>query len=490
MSEDKKMTKEPIAKEKIFKTMLYIAYIVSAVFLLKNIIAKSFIGGITIGVSLVLFTIVLVVMKCKHVKDSTQQFVVSISLVIIVFAISLNSGDYYSDDFPLYLAVLALTGMYLRPNYTKVQGILASILLVVQYLIHPEKAESLGQYIMCLGIFMLASGVLYLAIQRGRAYIQKSRERADEAEQLLKTLMTIGEDLQHSFEESSMRIQKLQAADSRLEENSRELRQSSETIAQVARAVEDVCGNVQGRIQVTESQLDALNGDVRTVETALADNSKNLEVMNGQMETVKCTMKETNEVFRILESRMDEISKVTEQLNSISSSTTMLALNASIEASRAGQAGAGFAVVASKVKELAVDSNACTMQVVNVMHAMYDQIRKTTSQLEESTAAIDDSLGALDELKSGFDTLTNQFSSLYGNIEAQNSNVTGVEAIFTELKDKITDMSSYSENNQAAVEAIADAMGVYKENMGEVINDTRHVHELSESMLELSNDKK
>ena len=99
-------------------------------------------------------------------------------------------------------------------------------------------------------------------------------------------------------------------------------------------------------------------------------------------------------------------------------------------------------------------------------------------------------MGALEELQSGFDHLTHQFDSLYSNIEEQNGNVSRVESIFEELKDKVTDMSAHSEENQASVEAISEAMGVYKENMNQVIDDTRHVHELSASMLELSNMKK
>ena len=489
MKKSQKVNKEPISREKIFKTMLCITYIVSAVFLLKNVISKSFVGAITVGISLVIFTIVLVVMKCKHVKEETQQLVASISLVIIVFIISLNSGDYYSDDFPLYLAVIGLTGMYLEPSYSRIQGITASVLLLVQYFIHPEKAESIGQFMLCLAIFMLASRMFYLAIERGRAFIQKSQERAEDAEQLLKSLLMVGEELKHNFEGSSRRIEKLQMADSRLEGNAKELKESSETIAQVARVVEDTCDNVQGKIQVTESQLNSLNDNVGIFETVLADNSRNLEIMNMQMETVKRTMQETNEVFHILENLMNEIFKETDQLNSISSSTTMLALNASIEAARAGQAGAGFAVVATKVQELAVDSNVCSTRVADVINSMQEQIRKTTLQLGESTEAISVSLDALEELKGGFGHLTNQFDSLYGNIEEQNSNVNGVESIFKELRAQIMDMSSHSEENQSSVEAIAEAMGIYKENMNEVIDDTRHIHELSESMLQLSRDK-
>lgn len=489
MSETQKTVKKPISKENIFKVMLYVTYVVAAIFLLKNVIGKSLTGIAVIGISLLVFTAVLLIMKRSNTKIENQQFVVSMSLVLLVFIISLNSGESYSDDFPLYLAVIGLTGMYLRPKYTLIQGGLSTVLLIVQFVIHPEKAGGVGQFFLCLGMFILASGMFYLAIQRGRAFIVMSQTRAEEAEELLVSLMTIGEELKHNFENSSNRIENLQKADVRLAENTGELKQSSEGIAQGAREVENTCDNVQERIQVTEQQIDALNGEVKNFESSLAVNRKNMEEMNRQMESVKQIMNGANEVFRMMEQRMQEIHMVTEQLNSISASTTMLSLNASIEAARAGQAGAGFAVVASKVQELAVDSNKCSAQVADVVNAMQDQVQKTTLQLEESTEVINTSLETLEGLKSGFDHLTQQFDSLYSNIEEQNSNVNHVESIFKELKDKIVDMSAHSEENQASVQAIAEAMGVYKDSMNQVIDDTKHIHELSESMLALSRER-
>lgn len=470
--------------------MLYVTYIVAAVFLLKNILGRSWVGAAIIGVSLAVFTVILLIMRSVHAQIEKQQFVVSMSLVFLVFIISINSGAYYSDDFPLYLAVIGLTGLYLRPKYTLIQGILADVLLILQYVIHPEKTESAGQFFLCLGMFTLASGMFYMTIQRGRAFIQMSQVRAEEAEELLKSLLTVGEELQQNFVNSSQRIENLQEANDRLEGNAGDLKQSSDSISQGAREVVDTCDNVQDRIQVTEGQIDALNGEVKSFETVLADNRRNMEEMNRQMETVKCTMHETNEVFRMMEQRMQEIHGVTEQLNSISNSTTMLALNASIEAARAGQAGVGFAVVASKVQELAVDSNKCSVQVADVVNAMQDQIQKTTLQLGESAEAINASQGVLEGLQDGFDHLTQQFGSLYSNIEQQNGNISQVGAIFMELRDKIADMSSHSEENEAFVEAIAEALGVYKESMDQVIDDTRHVHELSTSMLEISGEKR
>ena len=121
------------------------------------------------------------------------------------------------------------------------------------------------------------------------------------------------------------------------------------------------------KILTTGNQIHALNADVNQFEAALSENHKNMEDMNKQMAYVQKSMQETSEVFRTLEQQMMQISEVTEQLNKIASSTTMLALNASIEAARAGKMGAGFAVVASKVQDLAVDSNKCSVQVAEVV---------------------------------------------------------------------------------------------------------------------------
>ena len=146
--------------------------------MLKNVIGKSLGGAIAIGIILVIFTAILLFMKIAKVGLERRQMIVSMCLAFLVFTISLFSGSYYSDDFPLYLAVIGLTGMYLRPKYTVIQMILCDILLILQYIIHPEKAESLAQFIMCTALFTVAAAMFYLTIKRGRGFIKISETRA------------------------------------------------------------------------------------------------------------------------------------------------------------------------------------------------------------------------------------------------------------------------------------------------------------------------
>ncbi len=489
MSEVKSDVKRAIPKKSIFRIMLTVTYVVAGIFLLKNVISGSVAGIAAIGGVLLIFTVVLLVMRAMKMSDEKQQMVVSVGLVFVIFAISLFSGAYYSDDFLLYMAAIGMSGMYLRPKYTIIQMIFCDILLALQYVIHPEKAESLGQFIMCIAVFTLAAILFYLSIKRGRSFIKISENRAEEAGHLVSSLKEMGEDLEKSMLSSAEGMEGLREASEQLNNNAKELKQGSSSITQGARMVADTCADVQDKIQETEKQVSELTDGVHNFEKSLNANRKNMDEMNRQMEQVQTAMQQANEVFCLLEKQMKEISEVTDQLNSISSSTTMLALNASIEAARAGQSGAGFAVVAGKVQQLAIDSNECSSHVASVVNQMQKQIQETTVQMAESGLAINESLNALQGLESGFDQLTQRFTALYENIELQNNNINEVDGIFDKLKGQVAEMSRYSEDNQDAVESIAEAMVVYKESMDQMMEDTDHVHELSASMINFSKEE-
>ena len=168
----------------------------------------------------------------------------------------------------------------------------------------------------------------------------------------------------------------------------------------------------------------------------------------------------------------------------------MLALNASIEAARAGASGSGFAVVASKVQDLAVDSDRCSEEVVNIVEQMKAQIERTAQELKDSVMAIEESVQTLAGLEEGNTGLTNQFIGLYENIEEQNYNIQGIDTIFGNLRDRVLEMGAYAEENQAMVDSIATATTSYRDYVNDIVEDTKHIHNLSTAMLETSEENK
>lgn len=483
---EKNKVRKPLSHNGIYRLMVALTYLVSSAFLIKNVLGGDMGGAGIVGGVLVVFSVVLGGMIAMKVKPEVKHVVVASSLIVLVFIISLTTGTYYSEDFCLYLAVIGLTGLYLKPAYAWVQLVLSDIFLVIQFVVHPEKADPLSQFIMCMLTFTLAAVMFCLVIQRGRSFIERSQLRTNEAEELLKSMNTIGLKLEQNFRTSDVRMESLKNANAQMKDSADMLQRSSESIAADAYEVSMSCDNVQTHMQETEQNIRQLNSDVHSFEEVLAANQRNMAEMNAQMNTVKRAMDETASFFQTLTEQMTKISAATEEINQIASNTGLLAVNASIEAARAGTAGKGFSVVATNVRELAVNSTQCSNEVADLVSSMQMQIGNTSRQLADSSEAIASSLQTLTSFQKGFSELLQQFESLYGNIEAQNRSVDQVTTIFSGLKDRVATMSTNSDQNQHSVESIAQTMRVYRENIAAVIEDNRHIQELSENMISIS----
>lgn len=477
-------TRKPISEDIIYRNMMIAVFAVGAIFLIKNLIGDILGSALVIGVCLALFAVLAFIMRKKQVAPKTQQLTLCLSIVFLVFCISLNSGSYYSDDFPLYLAVIALSGLYLTPQYTLIQAALIDVLLLVAYFIHPEKADPFSQYLMCVFLLSVCAFSFYMVIKRGRAYIEIGESRAKEAELLLAELKDAGERLQDNCEHSAERISSLEHANQRLQSSIGDLQEGSLSITRGTGEVSQTFDNIQGKMQITREQVSSLNEEVKKVEVSLADSKSSMNEMDSEMLTLKETIAATDEVFTTLHTEIKEIVQFTKQLNKIANNTTTLALNASIEAARAGQMGAGFAVVASKVQTLAEDSNQCSSQIASVVNAMENLLKATGDKLSDSQSAIDHSLGSLDGFQSSFEQLMSQFNALYANIEAQNESIRDMENRFIDLKECISDMASSSEENQTSVNAITDSIDVYKNTMDKIVDDNLTIRQLSASLLE------
>ncbi len=455
--------KTPITHYQIYKIMLIVTFAVAGAFLLINIFKLNIPGMIAIGGSLLAFAAALWVMKLRKTRDLTKEFVVSIALELLIFVISLFSGESYSDDFPMFLACIGMAGMYMEPNFTKVQIVTADVLLVAMLLIHPEKAGSLGQFILCLVVFTLAAILVFLAIKRGRAFIDIARDQAAESEKLLNSIQEMGEKLERDFNASSERIA----------QSTRGLEQGSADIIREAGDVADSCGDVQDKIRTTNEHIVELNRQVRKFEASLNENGTNMETMQTQLKNVSEIIEQTSQAVSDMKEQMNEVANIAVQLSDISFRTTLLSLNASVEAAHAGAAGAGFAVVASEMKNLSENSDRFSDRVSEVVSQLLNQVETISEQFEGSSRELQRSELSMTELQDSFSQLTQRFEKLYDNIEEQTQCVEQVDSIFGQLRTEVQEMKCSSAENKSNVAAIAIAMDEYRENIGRVVENTK-----------------
>lgn len=474
--------KAPLPQERIFAINMLVTVIVAAIFLIKDLVAGAFTSAIVLGVCLVVFVILALIMKKLNVSQLSKQMTVCILLVLLVFFISINSGAYYSDDFPLFLALLALTGLYLEPKCTAVQSCVIFVALIVMYILHPEKTESLSQYIMCVVIYVVAAVVNFILIRRGRAYIELANARAKEASQLIEDIKVVSDKLHNNYESSFASSGNLRTVDLQLNQNSHDLLGGIRSTYDDSQHILQSCGQVQTCIQFANANHQALEELLVQMRSVMAASKDPMQAMHSQLKQVSETIRHTTEVFDDLQGQVRCISGLTGQLGDIAFNTKMLALNASVEAARAGEFGAGFSVVAGEVETLAADSDRCSNEVTEVVTKIKGQVNASVDQLLESYKEMEELRTTLLGIDESFRVMIPHFQSAFSNMGSQGDNFSTIDSLINGLQARLSDLDTSTEAARAAVNSINNGISAYRTHFNQMARGTKEICDLSSSI--------
>lgn len=189
---------------------------------------------------------------------------------------------------------------------------------------------------------------------------------------------------------------------------SRQIGQASESVAEMAGSTEEVSGNAERASDVARHSVDIAHKGGDAVR-------RTIDGMNAIRETIQ----ETSKRIKRLGESSQEIGNIVELINDIAEQTNILALNASIQASMAGEAGRGFAVVADEVQRLAERAANATKQIEVLVRTIQTDTNEAVVSMERSTADVvggallaENAGAALEEIEQ----VSNQIASLVQNI--------------------------------------------------------------------------
>ncbi len=268
---------------------------------------------------------------------------------------------------------------------------------------------------------------------------------------LIRHLMDTATQLAAASEEmSAISVQVSQAATAQGDQTS----MVATAVHQMSVAVQEVARNAQS----TASNAADANKEARQGSELVQSNLKSIQGLSVSVE-------KAGEVIDTLHNQSDEISKVLGVIQSIAEQTNLLALNAAIEAARAGEAGRGFAVVADEVRSLASNTQKATESIRGMIDALQGGARSAVSAMQLSREQAQNSVSHAREAG-----------------EVLNHIVHAIEGI----ADGNVQISAATEEQTAVANEISQNISSLNDSIGEVVNGAEQSSHASRDLAQLA----
>lgn len=229
-------------------------------------------------------------------------------------------------------------------------------------------------------------------------------------------------------------------------------RQSAQT-AQVATAMEEMNATV---IEVAKNSQQ-VSESARSAQNIAVNGGSVVEQAITAMQEVAESTSVTADTIRKLGRSSEEIGTIVSVINDIADQTNLLALNAAIEAARAGEQGRGFAVVADEVRKLAERTTKATKEISGMISTIQTETGTAVEAMAEGTAKVENGVhlanqagDALKQIVTGVENVTDMISHIATSAEEQSSTT-------DEISRNMDSIAEVAKSNVSAIGEVANA---------------------------------
>ena len=302
---------------------------------------------------------------------------------------------------------------------------------------------------------------------------------------VMKGIAKASEDLSSHSEELNQSASEVKSGSEQVAITMQELATGSETQATTASNLAVVMENFTKKVQSTNKNGEKIKDSSMGVLSMTTEGKQYMEDTSRQMAKIDEIVQDAVAKMATLDNQTQEINNLVVIIQKIADQTNLLALNAAIEAARAGEHGRGFAVVADEVRKLAEQVAVSIADITGFVEKIQTESKRVSDSLQTGYVEVEEGTSQIAKTGQTFNQINASVTTMVDGIKGITDNLESIKVNSEIMNSSIEEIASVSEESAAGVEQTSAASQQITSSMEEVAGSSEQLANLAENLTEM-----